>query len=156
VAAESPDITLAREKRDYEREIVQLLSVRPWLTVREIAAPKDHDPPGVGMGETRAKEILEADPERFEMRTGEDAKVIDPRRPHNARVWALRQPQNAADVAGEQGALPGGVEESAASLRPPLGDAADNERTPGDASNAAAGALMTPNYPTQHDPGGGS
>jgi AAA domain len=77
------------DERDYRTEVVQLLAKREWLTVGEIAAPVEHDPPGVGAGEKTVKAILEGDPETFEFQTGADARALG--RSFNAKLWRLGQ-----------------------------------------------------------------
>jgi hypothetical protein len=75
--------------RDHKAEIEALLAEHPWLTAKQIAAPKDSDPPGIGAGVDKVKAILNTDPERFEARTGEDAQAVG--RHPNATVFALRR-----------------------------------------------------------------
>jgi hypothetical protein len=85
-------------ERDYAAEIEGLLAERPWLTAREIGAPKDADEPGIGAGEDKVRRALEGEPERFLVRSGEAAKKVG--RHSNATVWCLRQGL-VADVADE-------------------------------------------------------
>jgi hypothetical protein len=75
--------------RDYRAEIESLLSDRPWLTPRQISLPRDADPPGIGASVETVKAILNADPECFEARSGDDAKAVG--RHPNATVYALRR-----------------------------------------------------------------
>jgi hypothetical protein len=85
------------EERDYVLEITELLSDGKWRTVKEIASKKEG---GIGAGETPVREALAEMPERFESRTGEDAKAVG--RHSNSTVWCLRQTLNAHDADTEK------------------------------------------------------
>ncbi len=135
--------------RDLLAEAIAYLDGRPWRTAKEVAAPTDVEPPekrGIGANDTNVKELLEANPEVFEMRTGDDARALG--RPANTKLYALRRGSDAADAAGQQSSLFGGGEEAAASLRRPLSDAAGDERTPAAEVDAAS------TTPTKQAPGG--
>ncbi|MGA2926240.1 MAG: hypothetical protein ABSG43_09645, partial [Solirubrobacteraceae bacterium] len=67
-------------------EVAALLATRPWLTIKEIAAPK-HDG-GIGADGRAVRNILTRGSAMFERRTGPDATALG-RRP-TAVVWALR------------------------------------------------------------------
>ena len=71
-------------------EVVTLLTERPWLTLREIAAPRYADPPGIGADWRAVKDILEADASQFESRTGSEAVALGRHSPR-AVVWGLRR-----------------------------------------------------------------
>lgn len=71
-------------------EIYELLIARSWLTVKEIAAPRSSDPPGVGGTRWRVAEVLDADPELFERRSGKEVRELGLRRRSDAVVWAVR------------------------------------------------------------------
>jgi hypothetical protein len=84
--------------RDLLAEVEAFLAERPWVTVREICAAKTADPPGIGARETAVRSLLEGDPERFESRTGDDAKALG--RSPRAVLW------NCARGSGAVGAVP--------------------------------------------------
>jgi hypothetical protein len=81
--------------RDYKAETIGLLRARGWLTLGEICAPKDDEPPGIGAGEKIVKAILEADQDVFETRTGDEAKALG--RSPKAILWGLRSAPNGVD-----------------------------------------------------------
>jgi AAA domain len=122
----------AEDDRDYRAEVIAYLSEHPLRTAKQIAAPKEpkkpEDEPGIGASEITVKEILEAEPETFELVTGEDAAALG--RKHNAKLYLLRQPANAADAAPQTGAFPGGAQEAAALLRSPERNAAADAAPP--------------------------
>jgi AAA domain len=98
---------IEEEERHLEAEIARLLTERPHLTVKEIAAPKDAG--GIGANDTVIKGVLETNQERFKSRTKEAAKAVG--RSPTATVWEVRQdsthldaPSSAGGAAGE-GAL---------------------------------------------------
>jgi hypothetical protein len=127
--------------RDYLAEIVELLSDGQWRTAKQISAPVDEG--GIGAGETAVKATLNQNPERFESRTGMDAKALG--KPKNTVLWNVRSGSNAPD---SPSAFSGGAEDGAA-LRPALKGAAPDERTPG---GSGEGALEGSTQPTQTDP----
>ena len=127
--------------RNYLDEIVELLSDGEWRTDREIAEPKGKG--GIGANQKTIRELLEENAERFEPRTGDDAKALGRRA--NATVWQLRSGVDAVDAVG---AFSGGAEEGAA-LRPSLKGAAPDEHTP---SDELFGALDGSAQSAQTDP----
>ncbi len=141
----------AGDERDLPAEIEAYLREHSWRTAKEIAAPASAKPPeepGIGANDRTVSGILKADSERFEMRTGDAVVALG--RPFNTKVYSLRRPADAPDAPVQQGAFFGGAEEAAASLRPPLRDAADDERTPGRESGVAS---APPTHPTHRDGG---
>jgi hypothetical protein len=76
----------AEVDRDYLAEIVALLRDGKWRIVREINNPKEAG--GIGADYDLVKGLLEAHPDVFESRTGEDAKALG--RKATATVWQLR------------------------------------------------------------------
>jgi AAA domain len=114
--------------RDYITEIRELLSERPWRTVKEIAKPADEG--GIGAGDKTIKSILEKHPDLFEMRTGDAAKALG--RTGNAKVYGTSmdcvEPQNAVDAVDRKRRSEEGAK---VVLRPasPLRDAVLPERT---------------------------
>lgn len=124
--------------RDYLAEVCALLSDGNWRTVKELAARVDKG--GIGASEKTIRELLNAHPERFESRTGEDAKAVG--RHLSATVWQVRSALNAPD---SPSGFSGGVGEGAAAARP-LKGAAASERTP---AAAAVGELDGSAHPTQ-------
>jgi hypothetical protein len=101
------------EERDFLAEIEELLGDGVWRTAREIAAPKDAAKPGVGTHDRTVKATLEQHPERFEARTGEEARELG--RHKNATLWCLRR-ASSADVADSVRAKGGGA---SSTLLPP-------------------------------------
>lgn len=95
------------EERDYVAEVEELLAASRdrWMTPKEIAAPKDKA--GIGAQVDTVRRLLEADPARFEQRTGDAAKLVG--RHPSATVWqvtsASRSPGSPCDL---QGLRPGG------------------------------------------------
>ena len=86
-----------RGARDYGEEITELLEERPYLTCKEIAAPRDSESPGIGASEDKVSEALEAgEADQFRSLTGEDAKAVG--RHPNATVWCLRSRHDADDA----------------------------------------------------------
>jgi hypothetical protein len=132
--------------RDYLAEIVELLSDGAWRTAKEIGAPVEPkrpiDKPGIGAGENTVKGILNEHQDRFESRTGDDAKAVG--RSSTAIVWQVRSGSNAPDAPC---AFSGGGEEAAAAARPLKGAAAD-EHTPADSVGTALDGAA---QPTQTD-----
>jgi hypothetical protein len=78
----------SEEERDYLAETRALLGDGKWRTPKEIAAPKDADPAGIGANADTIKKLLERTPDVFESRTGEAAKEVG--RSKQATVWQLR------------------------------------------------------------------
>jgi len=107
----------SEEERDYAAEIEELLAERPYLTAKEIAAPRSADEPGIGARDAKVKEALEGNPDRFVSLTGEEAKAVG--RQRTATVWTLLPPSGAP---GADGDSLGGWEASAPML-PPEGGA---------------------------------
>jgi len=130
--------------RDYLAEVVGLLERlsgmgdESWRTAKQIAARVDEG--GIGAGEKTVRDLLNAHPERFESRTGEDAKAVG--RHPSATVWQVRSALSAPD---SPSGLLGGAGEGAAAARP-LKGAAASERTP---VAAAVGELNGSAHPTQ-------
>ena len=81
VAEEQP-----RGERDLLAEIVGLLAKGEWRTVKEIAA-KDGEG-GIGANVDAVKRVMEANPDRFVMRTGDDALKLGRKSP-KAEIWQL-------------------------------------------------------------------
>jgi 5S rRNA maturation endonuclease (ribonuclease M5) len=77
------------EERDYFAEIAELLSDGTWRTVKEIAAPKDATDPGIGANDRTIAEVLEANPDTFESRTGKANRELG--RHPSAMLWKVRQ-----------------------------------------------------------------
>jgi 5S rRNA maturation endonuclease (ribonuclease M5) len=101
------------EERDLAAEIEELLADGVWRIVKEVAAPKDADKPGVGANADSVKTTLEGNPERFESRTGDEAVALGRRA--NATVWQ-KQTRGPESVESEH-VLPGGKGRNG--LRPP-------------------------------------
>ena len=79
------------------RKSLELLEERPYLTCKEIAAPRDSESPGIGASEDKVSEALEAgEADQFRSLTGEDAKAVG--RHPNATVWCLRSRHDADDA----------------------------------------------------------
>lgn len=122
--------------RDYLVDVRALLDEPGWLTMKEIATPKDKG--GAGAGEAAVQEVFDGHPDVFEMRTGEAAKALG--RLQSARLWGLRSGPNApnADHAFQGGGE--SVSASASALKdadtpkapptPPLDSASELQRTP--------------------------
>ncbi len=127
-------------ERDYLAEILSLLSDGQWRTTKAIAAREDEG--GIGAGEKAIKATLDAHPERFESRTGDDAKAVG--RHPSATLWQVRSGSNAPDAPC---AFSGGAEEGAA-LRPALKGAAPDEHTP---TASGEGAPDRSEHPMQVD-----
>jgi hypothetical protein len=85
--------------RDYLADVLDLLADGEWRTVKEI---RD----AIGAGEKAIKDVLAGNPDRFDQRTGDDAKAVG--RHPSATVWQVHQAQNAPDAPS---ASPGGAEE---------------------------------------------
>lgn len=126
--------------RDYLAELEALLADGEWRTAKQMSAPEDEG--GIGAGEKAIKATLDQNPERFEARTGEDAKALG--RHPSATVWQVRSGSNAPDAPS---AFSGGAEDAAAP-RPSLKGAAADEHTPGD---SPAGAFEASAQSTQTD-----
>jgi hypothetical protein len=77
------------EDRDYVVEIEEYLTEHPNQTVKEIMV-------ATRASEAKVKEALEAHLDRFQMRTGDQAKALGRR--SYAEVWNLHPPQNAGDA----------------------------------------------------------
>ena len=90
--------------RDYMAEVRELLTARPWLTAKEIAAPQDDG--GIGAGPKTVRDVLDQHPELFESRTGDAAKTVG-RRPNSIvfNVVSALKPLNS--VGGFQGGAEG-------------------------------------------------
>jgi hypothetical protein len=129
--------------RDYLAEIVALLADGEWRTAKEIAAPDEQG--GIGAGEKTVRAILDEHTERFEGRTGEDAKALG--RHPSATVWQVRSGLNAPD---SPTALTGGVEEGAARCAPLKGAPAPG-RTPSARAEAASDGAAHPTHTDAED-----
>jgi hypothetical protein len=66
--------------KNYAALAAELLTDGTWRTAGEIAT-------GIGAGEKNVRTALEANPDKFEMRTGEQAKALG--RAPQARLWQL-------------------------------------------------------------------
>lgn len=73
------------DERDLFGDVVAWLSDHEWSTASEIGAPKKNG--GVGGGASAVNEVLRANPDTFESRTGDGAKALG--RKANATVWRL-------------------------------------------------------------------
>ncbi len=127
--------------RNYLAELEALLADGAWRTVKQMSAPEDEG--GIGAGEKAIKAVLDANAERFESRTGEEAKAVG--RHPSATVWQVRSGSNAPDAPC---AFSGGAEDGAAAA-PALKGAAPDEHTP---SGSPQGALDDSTHPPQLEP----
>ncbi len=80
----------ADEERDYDAEIVALLTQTPWRTPKEIAASADKG--GIGANVDLVKDRLTKRHDLFVPRKGDDAKAVG--RHPSATVWSLRDVVN--------------------------------------------------------------
>lgn len=80
------------EERDLTAEIEALLTEKPYLTAKEIAARDS----GIGANVDRVRRQLVDDPSRFKSRTGNDAKVVG--RHPSATVWEVTCPTQVTQV----------------------------------------------------------
>lgn len=124
------------EERDYKVEIAALLSERPWLTSKEIAAPRepkdDAEEPGIGAAEKSVRSVLGGNPDTFESRTGADAQALG--RSFNAVLWRLSRAPNSDDSDdSDEGGREGRSSESESRLRSRDSDS-DDDDTPVSAS----------------------
>ncbi len=87
----------ATEERDLVEEIEVLLTDKPHLTAKEIAA-KDG---GIGANVDRIKQELKDNPNRFASRTGDDAKALG--RHPSATVWEVTRPSESPESPTPQG-----------------------------------------------------
>ena len=92
----------AVEDRDLVAEITEWLTLHPYSTAREIAAPKrPKDPnalPGIGANRETVASELEGHPDRFTKLDGEDAKAVG--RHPSATVWKVARPPEPPDPPG--------------------------------------------------------
>lgn len=93
----------AGDERDLAAEIEEFLLEHPWSIATEIGAPKSTG--GIGANRARVSETLEADPERFESRTGDAAMALG-RRTGQAVVWRVCNPARGSEQ-GEHGSARG-------------------------------------------------
>lgn len=114
------------EERHLETEIVRLLTERPHLTAKEIAAPEQAG--GIAAAVDTVKGVLEAHPERFESRTGEAAKAVG--RHPSAKVWGLVQEVTSLSSHLKSPDLPGGGDGQGDLLTPPYRESASPESPP--------------------------
>ncbi|MEK6271477.1 MAG: hypothetical protein AABM42_02365 [Actinomycetota bacterium] len=88
------------EERDYAVEIEEYLAEHPHRTVKELC-------PAIQASADKIRETLEAHPDRFRMRTGEEAKAIGRQQPSSkvwARVtWGQKSPESPCFSQGELG-----------------------------------------------------
>jgi AAA domain-containing protein len=126
-------------ERDLRAEVIGYLDERQPATVKEIAAAA---PDGIGANDSAVKTIVEAEPDVFELLTGDAAKLLG--RHRTARVWKLHRGSNAPDAPRQQTALLGGVEDAAALLHPLLRDAAATNAPPHASSKSASEPTMHP------------
>jgi AAA domain len=89
------------DERDYADEIEDFLrGTDKWMTVEEIRQPREKG--GIGANRSEVNDALEAHPERFTSRTGDDAKAVG--RSPRATVWQLVQaPERVERVGPSQG-----------------------------------------------------
>jgi hypothetical protein len=97
VVAEEED-----EERDYAADVQALLDDGCWRTPKEIAAPTKDG--GIGANVDTMKKELEAHPESYESRTGDEAKEVG--RHPCATVWQKvtrpsESPESPPDFLGE-------------------------------------------------------
>jgi len=91
VVAEEED-----EERDYAAEIEELLADGTWRITKEIAAPKKDG--GIGANVDTIKRELEAQPDRFQSCSGEEAKQLG--RDPKATLWQCRTRPSESDESG--------------------------------------------------------
>lgn len=92
-------------KRDLLREVKAFMADGEWRTARDIAAPrepKEPEPgkepkqPGIGANSDDVKDVLEAHPDVFEVRTGKDAQAVG--RSSLATVYRLPRGSEAVEA----------------------------------------------------------
>ena len=94
---ETETFTVAHEEEDVERDYLAEIEARlleqPWRTPKEIAAPKKDG--GIGANVDTVKRELEANPDRFDSRTGRQAKEVG--RSASATVWKVTRPSESPE-----------------------------------------------------------
>ena len=88
------------EERDLFAEVKKFLAANPLRIVKEIAAPKNADPPGIGASESAIRKVLKDNPDEFDMVTGEDALAAG-RESSRAQLWLQSSGSNSVDSVGE-------------------------------------------------------
>ncbi len=87
------------EERDYAVEIEEYLDEHPHQTVKELC-------PAIGASADKIRETLEAHPDRFRVRTGEEAKAVE--RHPSSKVWEVTSGEKSPESPGfSQGELEG-------------------------------------------------
>lgn len=87
------------EERDYAVEIEEYLAEHPHQTVKELC-------PAIQASADKIRETVEAHPDRFRMRTGEEAKAVD--RHPSSKVWEVTWGEKSPESPGfSQGELEG-------------------------------------------------
>jgi hypothetical protein len=127
-AGEGFRVTEGREGRDLVAEIQTLLTRKPWLTSKEVAAPADKG--GVGANTDTVKELLKERSDLFASRKGPELG-----RAANAVLWGLAQA--AESVESADGSL--GTEAATDSRTRPKDESVSSEVVPaGSASGFAS------------------
>lgn len=74
------------EVRDFKAELAERLSAFPWMTAKEMSAPKAQG--GIGANIETVKKVLKQNPDVFDARTGDAAADVG--RSKQATVWCVR------------------------------------------------------------------
>ncbi len=114
--------------RDLAAEIVVFLTAYPWRTAKEIAAPREAETPGVGANEATVRKLLDADAERFESRTGDDARALG--RHPSAILWRCVEGSDSPDSPCLFSESLGGGRQGGESVSPPVGDSPPHDAPP--------------------------
>jgi hypothetical protein len=116
--------------RDLLAEVEAFLAGHPWRTVKQISASRDAAEPGIGANRDAVRDLLDANPERFESCTGNDAKALG--RHPSAVVWrwlgAPEPPESPRLFDGS----PGGGRKGGGSGDSPLRESPPDESPPPD------------------------
>ncbi len=95
--------------RDLREEVLTYLRQHPHSTAKEVAAPLEPDDasgPGIGANEKRIRDVLETEPNVFELVTGEAAKALGRR--IDSKLWKVSQgPDSPDSVEVKRGAQKG-------------------------------------------------